>query len=79
MLPGAAIILLPCLFYPVARNLAVGQSSLLLLLLMAVTLSGLLSRSRRGEMAAGACLAAGISARCVRLAHIAQSNRIHQR
>ena len=60
MLLAAGAILTACLFYPVARNLAIGQSSLLLLLLMTGVMVKLRSRTRAGDAWAGVCLAGGI-------------------
>jgi hypothetical protein len=60
MLAASSVILIACFFYPVARNFAVGQSSLFLLLLMAAALAALRRRTRAGDAWAGLCLAAGI-------------------
>ena len=60
LLAVSAVILVTCLFYPVSRNFAVGQSSLLLLMLMTGALVTLRARTRRGDVLAGLCLALGI-------------------
>ncbi len=57
---AAVCVTLAGLFYPVSRTLAVGQSSLLLLLLLTAVLAGLERRTRRGDAVAGLCLAFGI-------------------
>jgi len=56
----AGVALTVCLFYPVARNFAVGQSSLLLLLLMTTCLVMLARGTARGDWLAGLALAGGI-------------------